>query len=182
MSSPMVIIKKYENRRLYDTSSSRYVNLEDIARMVREGTEIQVVDAATGEDLTRLVLTQIIVESVKVPDSPFPVDMLRQLVMASGQASEEGVHAYMKTLFDLYRNTYRAFVPALSPFAAAQQPKSEPPVGDSSLGSAAEKGSAAPTGSIDDLRRRIEELERLVAKNTRGRRAAKRKRRLPTKK
>ena len=165
MSAPTVVIKKYENRRLYDTSSSRYVNLEDIAQMVREGTEIRVIDAATGEDLTRLVLTQIIVESAKVPDSPFPVDMLRQMVIASGRLSQESLRSYMKTMLDLYQNTYRTFAPGLSPFAAT--PTSIPEEGKMPAGS-----QRAP---VDELRRRIEELERLVAKKTGARPRAKRK-------
>ena len=57
-----VVIRKYANRRLYDTSASRYVNLEDIAAMIRNGTEVQVIDAKTGQDLTRVTLTQIILE------------------------------------------------------------------------------------------------------------------------
>ncbi len=166
MSAPTVIIKKYGNRRLYDTSNSRYVNLEDIAQMVREGTEIRVVDAATGEDLTRLVLTQIIMESAKVPDSPFPVDMLRQMVIASGRLSQEGLRAYMNAMLDLYQNTYRAFAPGLSPFPAAPSSISEERI-------------TPPAGSrhapVDELRQRIEELERLVAKRTGARTRAKRK-------
>jgi polyhydroxyalkanoate synthesis repressor PhaR len=181
MSGPSVVIKKYENRRLYDTSNSRYVNLEDIAQMVREGTEIRVIDAATGEDLTRLVLTQIIVESAKIPDSPFPLDMLRQMIMASGQVSQEGMRTYMKSMSDLYQNAYRAFVPPLSAFATAEQAKSEPSAGNSNAGSVAEEGTSVLTDSqhapIDDLRRRIEALERLVAKNAGVRPAAKRKQR-----
>ena len=61
MSQP-IVVRKYENRRLYDTSSSRYVNLPEIAQMVREGAEVQVVDAKSGEDITRVILTQIIHE------------------------------------------------------------------------------------------------------------------------
>ena len=187
MAAPTVIIKKYENRRLYDTSNSRYVNLDDIAQMVREGTEIRVIDATTGEDLTRLVLTQIIVESAKVPDSPFPVDMLRQMVIASGHLGQQGLRAYMKAAFDVYQNAYRAFAPGLSPFTAAQQSNPEPIVESSSLGDVPEEKSAQPTAgpqhtSVDELRRRIEELELLVAQKTRSRAAIKRKRRTPRKK
>ena len=65
MAERKAVIKKYENRRLYDTGASRYVNLEDVARMVREGVEVQVVDARSGEDLTRVILTQVIVEDAK---------------------------------------------------------------------------------------------------------------------
>ena len=60
-----VIIKKYENRRLYDATNSRYVNLEEVAQLVQQGHDVQVVDAASGEDLTRLILTQIIAEGAK---------------------------------------------------------------------------------------------------------------------
>ncbi len=57
-----VVIKKYANRRLHETSSSRYINLEDVAPLVRNGKDLQVVDAKTGQDVTRVTLTQIIVE------------------------------------------------------------------------------------------------------------------------
>ncbi|MFZ0592252.1 MAG: polyhydroxyalkanoate synthesis regulator DNA-binding domain-containing protein [Bryobacteraceae bacterium] len=171
MSAPSVVIKKYENRRLYDTSNSRYVNLDDIAQMVREGTEIRVIDAATGEDLTRLVLTQIIMESAKVPDSAFPVDMLRQMVIASGRLSQEGLRAYMKTMLDLYQNTYRAFAPGLSPLGATQP--------EAAAAASMSKESGTTPGSqdapVDELRRRIEDLERLVAKTSGARPRAKRK-------
>jgi polyhydroxyalkanoate synthesis repressor PhaR len=178
--SPMparpVIIKKYENRRLYDTSNSRYVNLEDIAQMVREGTEVQVLDAATGEDLTRLVLSQIVVESAKAPNSAFPLDMLRQMIVASGQVSREGLLGYMKAMVDMYQNTYRAFAPGLSPFDFVQ-PKSGPETAETPP----PDGSAAPPPpgaqpSVEELRRRVEELERLIPKSTSARPAAKRKR------
>ena len=65
MDSAKIVIKKYANRRLYDTSSSRYINLEDIGALVRNGKDVQVVDASTGEDITRVTLTQIIVEDAK---------------------------------------------------------------------------------------------------------------------
>src|SRR5689334_20533340 len=100
MPGSRVVIKKYENRRLYDTANSRYVNLDDIAEMVREGAEIQVIDVASGEDLTRVVLTQIIVENAKEPDSGFPVDLLRQMIMASGKAGKNGLISYMQTMSD----------------------------------------------------------------------------------
>src|SRR5450432_3164258 len=113
---PRVVIKKYENRRLYDTTNSRYVNLDEVAQMVRDDTDVQVVDVATGEDLTRLVLTQIIVEDAKSQHSSFPLDMLRQMVMASGRSSQEGFLRYMKSMFGMYQNAYPAFPPAASPF------------------------------------------------------------------
>ncbi len=76
---PPVVIKKYGNRRLYDSSNSKYVNLDDIAGFIREGKEVQVVDAKTGRDLTRVTLTQIITEDAKEKPTGLPLELLRQL-------------------------------------------------------------------------------------------------------
>ena len=90
MQPKVILIKKYENRRLYDTTNSRYVNLDEVAQMLQRGEDVKVVDAATGEDITRLILTQIIVEDAKTTGSNFPLDVLRQMVIASGKAGQEG--------------------------------------------------------------------------------------------
>jgi polyhydroxyalkanoate synthesis repressor PhaR len=160
-----VVIRKYENRRLYDTSSSRYVNLDDIAQMVREGNDVQVVDATTGEDLTRVVLTQIIVETAKAPNSGFPVDMLRQMVIASGQAGREGLITYMRALFDMSQNAYRAFAPGFSPLEFMKPPGPSPGAPPPAREARDQPGSNADQSTIDELRQRIEELERLVSKH-----------------
>ena len=91
MKPNVVVIKKYGNRRLYDTAGSRYVNLDDIARFVREGKDVQVVDAATEKDLTRLILTQIITEDAKDKPTGLPLELLRQLVVASDEVRREFV-------------------------------------------------------------------------------------------
>jgi polyhydroxyalkanoate synthesis repressor PhaR len=168
MHAGPVIIKKYENRRLYDTSQSRYVNLEDIAQMVREGTEVQVIDAASGEDVTRLVLAQIIVENAKASDSPFPLDMLRQIIIASGRVGREGLLGYMKVMSDMYQNAYRTFRPGFSPFDFMQKKD------ETATGSAAPPQNSEP--SVDELRRRIEDLERMIRKSSVAHPAAKSKR------
>src|SRR5439155_20923440 len=116
MAKKTVVIKKYENRRLYDTTNSRYVNLEEVAQMLQQGNDVQVVDASTNEDITRLILTQVIVEDAKTPNSTFPLDLLRQMVVASGRASQESALKYMKTMLEIYQNTYRAMVPPINPF------------------------------------------------------------------
>jgi len=77
MPAARIVIKKYENRRVYDTSKSRYVNLEDLAELIREGADVQVVDAKTGEDLTRVTLTQIILEDAKDQPVGLPLVLLR---------------------------------------------------------------------------------------------------------
>ena len=104
MSQPAkVLIKKYENRRLYDTTNSRYVNLEDVAEMVRQGAELQVVDAKTNEDLTRTVLTQIIVEETKGRELGLPLELLRQLVLATNAAQHQFLEWYLKNAMEAYQ-------------------------------------------------------------------------------
>jgi polyhydroxyalkanoate synthesis repressor PhaR len=104
MGSERIVIKKYANRRLYDTSNSRYINLEDIAALVRNGKDLQVVDASTGEDITRVTLTQIIVEDAKGGSSGLPLELLRQLIVASDRVGQEFIMWYLKSAFDAYQN------------------------------------------------------------------------------
>lgn len=99
----MIEIKKYGNRRMYDTSSSRYVTLDDVARLVREGNEVLVTDVPSGEDITPIVLTQIIVEGAKNKDCALPTDFLRQIVMGSSRAQQDLVARYTRSVFDLYQ-------------------------------------------------------------------------------
>jgi polyhydroxyalkanoate synthesis repressor PhaR len=97
-----IVIRKYENRRLYDSSASRYVNLEDVALMIREGKDVRVVDAKSGEDLTRVTLTQIITEDARGQPSGLPLELLRQLILATDKTGQEFVAWYLKTAFDAY--------------------------------------------------------------------------------
>lgn len=133
--------------------------------MVREGIEVQVVDAVTGEDLTRFVLTQIVVENAKTPSSAFPLDMLRQMIVVSGHASREGLLGYMKAMMDVYQNTYRAFTPAVSPFDFAQ-PKPDAAGATATQESAKEAQPSKQQPSMEELRRRVEELERLIPRRS----------------
>src|SRR5580765_492862 len=98
-----LLIKRYPNRRLYNASAGKYVNLTDIAAAVRRGAEIKVVDARTGEDLTRVILTQIIVEDAKDQPSGLPLELLRQLILASDQAGKEFLMWYLHSAFEAYR-------------------------------------------------------------------------------
>ncbi len=75
-----VVIKKYANRRLYNTSTSTYVTLDDLSTMVKAGTDFLVYDAKTGEDITRSVLTQIIFEEENKGTNLLPINFLRQLI------------------------------------------------------------------------------------------------------
>ena len=118
-----VLIRKYANRRLYDTASRRYVNLEDVAGMIRKGVDLQVVDAKTGEDLTRVVLTQIIVEDAKGQPTGLPLELLRQLIMASDRAGQEFLMWYLKSAFEAYQKVQEAALSPLQMMSSLLQPK-----------------------------------------------------------
>ncbi|XER17163.1 polyhydroxyalkanoate synthesis repressor PhaR [Glycocaulis abyssi] len=91
-----ITIKKYANRRLYDTSASRYVTLDHLRELVKENAEFEVVDAKTGEDLTRGVLAQIIFEEEAKGANLLPVEFLRQLIGFYGDSMQAFVPGYLK--------------------------------------------------------------------------------------
>jgi polyhydroxyalkanoate synthesis repressor PhaR len=91
-----VVIKKYANRRLYNTSTSTYVTLDDLAQMVKQGTEFAVFDAKTGEDITRSVLTQIIFEEENKGTNLLPINFLRQLIRFYGDSMQAFVPGYLE--------------------------------------------------------------------------------------
>lgn len=172
----MVVIKKYENRRLYDTSSSRYVNLDEVAQLVRDGEEVQVIDAKSNEDLTRVVLTQIIVEGAKDKNSALPTDLLRQMIMASGRAQQQILTSYFRFALDLYLRAHQDFrdrlnpaarVVSLGPLEALQKfigvaPAAAFPWGLGREKPAASESSTATsdsTAELQELRARLEALE-----------------------
>jgi polyhydroxyalkanoate synthesis repressor PhaR len=89
------VIKRYSNRKLYDTQESRYVTLEEIEEMIRAGREVSVVDAATGENLTSVTLTQIILENERNHRANLPAAFLHQLIK-HGEAWQDFVQKSMK--------------------------------------------------------------------------------------
>ncbi|MEG6507879.1 polyhydroxyalkanoate synthesis repressor PhaR [Methyloligella sp. 2.7D] len=95
-----VIIKKYANRRLYNTDTSTYVTLEDLAEMVRSEKDFVVFDAKTGEDLTHAVLTQIIVEQESRGQNLLPIPFLRQLIRFYGDSIQRLVPSYLEYSLD----------------------------------------------------------------------------------
>jgi polyhydroxyalkanoate synthesis repressor PhaR len=149
-----VLIKKYPNRRLYNTSSRTYVNLNDLAELIRKGEEVQVVDAKTGEDITRIVLTQIIVEDAKDAPTGLPLELLRQLIMASDRAGQEFIMWYLKSAFDTYEKVQDAVQTRLQDVrSAALSPLNlvKTLLNPSADGKAQEE--------LEQLRRRVAELE-----------------------
>jgi polyhydroxyalkanoate synthesis repressor PhaR len=102
-SSGKATIKKYANRRLYDTESSTYITLDRLAAMIREGREFEVVDAKTGEDITRHVLTQIIVDEEARGSTMLPVNFLRQLIGLYGNSMQGMVPEYLEAAMDAFQ-------------------------------------------------------------------------------
>jgi len=174
---PALIIKKYENRRLYNTITSQYINQEQVAQLVRDGYDVRVVDAATGEDITRLVLAQIVLEDAKTPGSVFPLDVLRQMILASGRATQENALRYMKAMLDMYQNAYRALPPPVNPFDLLQsrwlQSPAQTGVSPTAPGTGGSSKQteppaapevAASANEVEELKRRIGELEAQLTK------------------
>ena len=107
-SSDKVTIKKYANRRLYDTESSAYITLDRLAEMVREGREFEVVDAKTGEDITRQVLTQIIVDEEARGSTMLPVSFLKQLIGLYGNSMQGMVPQYLEAAMEAFQRNQSA--------------------------------------------------------------------------
>ncbi len=95
-----VVIKKYANRRLYNTATSTYVTLDDLSSMVKSGTNFLVYDAKTGEDITRSVLTQIIFEEENKGTNLLPINFLRQLIRFYGDSMQAFVPGYLEFSLD----------------------------------------------------------------------------------
>lgn len=111
-SSP-IIIKKYANRRLYNTETSSYITLELLSQMTREGREFVVVDAKTDEDITHNVLTQIIMDEESRGKNMLPVNFLRQLISMYGDSMQSLVPQYLESSMDAFRKNQQQFQQAM---------------------------------------------------------------------
>lgn len=114
-STDKVTIKKYANRRLYDTESSSYITLDRLAAMIREGRDFEVVDAKTGEDITHQVLTQIIVDEEARGSTLLPVNFLRQLIGLYGGQMQAAVPQYLEAAMDAFQKNQQAMAGAFGP-------------------------------------------------------------------
>jgi polyhydroxyalkanoate synthesis repressor PhaR len=123
----VITIKKYANRRLYNTDASTYVTLEDLAVMVKEGTDFLVKDAKSGEDITRSVLTQIIFEEENKGQNLLPINFLRQLIRFYGDSMQAMVPSYLEFSLDSFAKEQEKFHAQVagsfgaSPFGATEE-------------------------------------------------------------
>ena len=99
-----IIIKKYANRRLYNTSSSSYITLDDLAGMVRENVEFVVLDAKSGDDITHSILTQIIMDEETNGEQMLPVSFLRQLIGMYGNSMQSLMPSYLEASMANFRD------------------------------------------------------------------------------
>ena len=119
----IVVIKKYANRRLYNTETSSYITLEHLAAMTRAGRDFKVVDAKTDDDITHSVLTQIIMDEESRGQNMLPVNFLRQLISMYGDSMQAMVPGYLEASMDSFRRNQEQFKSAVedafagSPFA-----------------------------------------------------------------
>jgi polyhydroxyalkanoate synthesis repressor PhaR len=172
MKVATVVIKRYGNRRLYNTTDSRYVNLDGIAALVREGKDVKVVDAKTGQDLTRVTLTQIITEDAGDKPTGLPLELLRQLIVASDEVRQEFIMWYLKSAFETYQTVQSAVQnrlgevqsALLSPVEMMKKFISGPP-----------QPAAQPETEVELLRRRVAELEARLEKPASGKKPAKKR-------
>ncbi len=112
-ASDKVTIKKYANRRLYDTEGSSYITLDKLAGMIREGRDFEVLDAKSGEDITHQVLTQIIVDEEARGTTMLPANFLRQLIGMYGGQSQSMVSPFLESAMEAFKKNQETVAGAL---------------------------------------------------------------------
>ena len=169
-SSGKVTIKKYANRRLYDTESSTYITLDRLALMVREGREFEVVDAKSGDDITRQVLTQIIVDEESRGSTMLPINFLKQLIGLYGNSMQTFVPQYLEAAMDAFQRNQSAARDAFGGNVFADMAKRNMAMfGDASRvftaapGKAGAKAESPPSSSeVEQLRAELAALQAKV--------------------
>ena len=104
-----VLIKRYGNRRLYNTETSAYVNYQDLTEIIRAGHDIQVIDSKTGEDVTKSILIQVILEEEKSKNSILPAQFLFQLIRSQEESMHDFFQNYLSASFEAYMKTRQEF-------------------------------------------------------------------------
>ena len=168
------IVKRYANRKLYDTERSCYVTLDDISQMIKAGEEVKVIDNKSGEDLTSVTLAQIIFETEK-KNSFMPLHLLRGLIQNSGESiggfAREQVETVQNTaqgIRDTAQDTVSKFTTQLSG-TVGRVMKTE---GEEADGDAAVEGGEAPSSSVKDMlsnsQKTLDEIQRGLEERIQG--------------
>ncbi|MGP1397807.1 MAG: polyhydroxyalkanoate synthesis repressor PhaR [Inquilinaceae bacterium] len=184
---PPITIKKYANRRLYNTATSSYVTLEHLCQMVKEGSDFVVYDAKSGDDITRSVLTQIIVEEEAKGQTMLPIGFLRQLIGLYGDNMQWMVPQYLEHSMESFarnqdrmREYFKGTIGGVFPLGALEEmskqnmamfertmkmfsPFQETPSSSDTAGSGETGDASAPGASeanLNELRQRLDALQR----------------------
>lgn len=167
---PAIIIKKYANRRLYNTETSSYITLDHLAQLTREGREFKVLDAKTEEDITHSVLTQIIMDEESRGAQMLPANFLRQIISMYGDSMQGLVPQYLEASMEAFRHNQAQFHSALKgAFTAGplgELAKRNMAMFEAAANAFAPK-SSAPSGKdaeIADLKAQLAALQAKVAK------------------
>ena len=175
-----VVIKKYANRRLYNTETSSYITLDHLALMTREGRDFKVIDAKTEEDITHNILTQIIMEEENRGQTMLPVSFLRQLISLYGDSMQAMVPQYLEASMEAFRRNQAQFRTAMEgaftggPFAALAKRNMEMFEAAASAFQAGQPGAkgeasgaaeaAADTDDLSALKAQLSELQSKIEK------------------
>ena len=190
-SSAPITIKKYANRRLYNTATSSYVTLDHLCQMVKEGVDFVVYDAKTGEDITRSVLTQIIVEEESKGQNLLPISFLRQLIGFYGDSMQWMVPSYLDYSMQAFaknqeqmREYFQSAIGGIFPFTGFEEMSKHnlalferamrmfTPFGASDFAQLARPAEPPRTIEADkpleELQRRVDELQQQLASISKG--------------
>ena len=167
-STGKVTIKKYANRRLYDTESSTYITLDRLAQMVREGREFEVVDAKSGDDITRQVLTQIIVDEEARGATMLPINFLKQIIGLYGNSMQTFVPQYLESAMEAFQRNQSAVKDAFGANMFADLAKRNMAMFEEAAQAFSAKGKAQAKGDdspkADDVEQLKAELDALRSK------------------
>jgi len=166
-----VIVKKYANRRLYNTRSSSYITLDDLAKMTREGVDFKVLDAKTGNDITHSILTQIIMEQEESSgEQMLPVGFLRQLISMYGNSMQAMMPQYLEASMENFRTNQtklqEAFKASVDPQAFARLAETNMAVFKAAASAFMPKAQAAPApapkagSELDALREQMAAMQK----------------------
>nr|WP_207186997.1 polyhydroxyalkanoate synthesis repressor PhaR [Rhodovulum imhoffii] len=170
-----LLIKRYASRRLYNTETSDYVTLENIARVIREGREVKIVDLKSGDDLTRQYLLQIIAEHESKGDSVLPINVLMDLVRSYTSSAQSVVPQFLAASFEMLRDSQSKMMEnmgRMNPIAAmpgfeamqAQQEAFLRAVSGGWTTTSAPEAEADDSEELREIRRELAELQKKLAR------------------
>lgn len=166
-----VVIKKYANRRLYNTQSSSYITLEDLAKMTRDGVDFVVLDAKTGNDITHSILTQIIMDEEASGEQMLPIGFLRQLISMYGDSMQAMMPQYLEASMANFRANQEklqdAWRTSMGPEALAKMAETNMAMFKAATSAFMPKGGAGaaePDDELEALKQQMAEMQRKLDK------------------